>query len=153
MNRRLTLKDLGAEICNNLIEPIQCSCGCGNWGKIFIDDTEENNVFTVAGAFLEDLICDNAWIFIIEDWAVSGAYMTEDGIQYFTTAVSENEVVFDFEQQVEFAKAMIKEYKPYCIGVLQHTKDGLFRVVAEDIYDRWLVKGVKIKRKPRCYLN
>ena len=154
MNRKLTLKDLGAEHCNNLLYPVRCQCGCGNWGEIVIMDTEENNVFTLADALLEDIECEHAWIFIIEDCAVSGAYTFGDTIQYFTNVASEENVV-DFEKQVEFAKAMIEDIDPCCIGVIQHTRDGRFRIVMEDIYDRNVIKGVKLKRKkkPKTYLN
>lgn len=141
MNRKLTLKDFGAENCDNLLMPIQCPCGCGNYGEIVINDTEESNVFSLAGSLLEDIECCHAWIFVIEDWAISGAYTTEDDngeqiIQYFTTAVDENDHIIDFEHQVEFAKAMIEDIEPHCIGVLQQTENGTFRVVTDKIYDR-----------------
>lgn len=154
MNRKLTLKDLGAENCNNLLQPMRCPCGCGNWGEIVIGDTEDNNVFTLAETLLQNVECDYAWIFIIEDWAVSGAYTHEDGIQYFTNAVSSEEGIVDFEQQVEFARAMIEDIDPCCIGVLQHTKDNCFRVVMENVYDRRVIKSIKVKKKRRSpYLN
>lgn len=155
MNRKLTLKDLGAEHCVNLLQPIRCECGCGGYGNIIIKDEEDYNVFTVAGSLLADTDCCHAWIFVIEDWAISGAYTTEDDegeqiIQYFTTAVDENDHIIDFEHQVEFAKSMIEDIEPHCIGVLQHRGDGLFRIVMEDIYDR---KVVKAKRRKNPYLN
>lgn len=159
MNRKLTLKDLGAENCVNLLQPIRCECGCGGYGNIIIKDEEDYNVFTVAGSLLADTDCCHAWIFVIEDWAISGAYTTEDDdgeqiIQYFTTAVDENDHIIDFEHQVEFAKSIIEDIEPHMIGVLQHTKDNCFRVVTDEIYDRQIIKGVKIKkRKPKTYFN
>lgn len=160
MNRKLTLKDLGAENCINLLQPVRCECGCGGYANMIIKDEEDYNVFTVASSLLADTDCCHAWIFVIEDWAISGAYTTEndDGeqiIQLFTTAVDANDHLVDFEHQVEFAKALIKNIEPHCIGVLQHTGDGTFRVVMEDVYDRRVIKGVKAKRKKRKnpYLN
>ena len=159
MNRKLTLKDLGAENCINLLQPVRCECGCGGYGNIIIKDEEDYNVFTVAGSLLADTDCCHAWIFVIEDWAISGAYTTEDEegeqiIQYFTTAVDENDHIIDFEHQVEFARAMIEDIEPHCIGVLQHTGDGTFRVVMEDIYENKRVFKVKAKKKKRNpYLN
>lgn len=137
MNKKLTLKDLGADNCINLLQPIKCDCGCGGYAEMIIKDEEDYNVFTVAGSLLSETDCNNAWIFIMEYWAISGAYTSEDGIQYFTTAIPENEEpITDFDEQVEFVKSIIEDVKPHCIGVLQQTETGNFRVVADKIYDR-----------------
>ena len=94
MNKKLTLKDLGAENCINLLQPIKCECGCGGYANTVIGDDEDCNVFTVAGSLLEDTDCTHAWIFVMEGRSVSGACTVEDEngdkcIQYFSTAVSE----------------------------------------------------------------
>lgn len=137
MNRKLTLKDLGAEKCINLLKPIKCDCGCGGYANMIIKDEEDYNVFTVAGSLLAETDCNHAWIFIMESWAISGAYTTDEGIKYFSTAVPENEKpITDFNEQVEFVKSIIKDVQPHCIGVLQHTEDDCFRVVTNKIYDR-----------------
>lgn len=135
--KKLTLKDLGAQDCINLLNPIKCPCGCGGYAEIVIGDDESDNVFSVAGSLLEDVDCGNAWIFIMESWAVSGAYTTEDGIQYFSTAIPENEVpIADLDEQIELIKNIINDVRPHCIGVLQQTDDGTFRVVMDKVYDR-----------------
>ena len=137
MNRKLILKDLGAEKCINLLKPIKCECGCGGYANMIIKDEEDYNVFTVASSLLQDTDCNHAWIFIMESWAISGAYTSDDGIRYFSTATAENtEPITDFDKQVEFVKSIVKDVKPHCIGVLQHTEDGCFRVVTDRIYDR-----------------
>lgn len=136
MDRKLTLKDLGAENCINLLEPMMCPCGCGHYIEIVINDREDDNVFTLANALLEEIDCNHAWIFIMEGWAVSGAYTSDDGIQYFTTAITENEKPFtDFNERVELVKSIVEDVEPHCIGVLQHTKDNCFRIVTDKIYD------------------
>lgn len=135
--KKLTLKDLGADKCINLLQPVRCDCGCGGYAEMIIKDEEDYNVFTVAGSLLSETDCNNAWIFIMEYWEISGAYTTEDGIQYFTTAIPENEEpITDFDEQVEFVKSIIEDVKPHCIGVLQQTETGNFRVVADRVYDR-----------------
>lgn len=137
MYRKLTLKDLGAKKCINLLQPMKCECGCGGYANLIIKDEEDYNVFTVAGSLLEETDCNHAWIFVIESWAVSGACTTDDGIQYFSTANSENkEPIIDFDEQVELVKSIIKDVQPHCIGVLQITEDGSFRVVTDRVYDR-----------------
>jgi hypothetical protein len=137
MKRKLTLRDLGAEKCINLLNPMKCECGCGGYANLIIDDKKDYNVFTVATSLLEETDCNNAWIFIIEDWAISGAYTSDKGIKYFSTAIPENkEPITDFNEQVELVKSIIEEAQPHCIGVLQHTKNGGFRVVADRVYDR-----------------
>lgn len=151
MNRKLTLKDLGAENCINLLKPIKCECGCNGYANMIIKDEEDYNVFTVAGSLLEDTDCCHAWIFVIEDWAVSGAYTTEDEdgeqiIEYFTTAVGDNDHIIDFEYWAEFTKSMIEDIEPHCLGVLQHTGDGIFRVVDKDVYENRKVNKIKLKR-------
>lgn len=158
MNRKLTLKDLGAENCINLLQPIRCECGCGGYANMIIKDEKDYNVFTVAGSLLADTDCCHAWIFVIEDWAVSGAYTTEndDGeqiIQFFSTAVAENEPNIDFEHWVEFTKSMIEDIEPHCVGILQHTGDGTFRVVTDEIYENKRVFKVKAKKRRSPYLN
>lgn len=136
MKKRLTLKDLGAEKCINLLQPVRCMCGCGGYAEIVIEDTKDNNVFTIAEALLEETDCKNAWIFIIENWAISGAYTSEDGIKYFTTATPENnEPVFDLREKVKIVRDIIDDVEPHCIGVLQQTNSGGFRVVDKTVYD------------------
>lgn len=135
MNKKLTLRDLGAEKCINLLKPIKCECGCGGYANMIIKDEEDYNVFTVAGSLLSDTDCEHAWIFILENWIVSGACTTENGIQYFSTA-GKREPFVNLEEQVEFAKGLIEDIQPHCIGVLQQTENGTFRVVTDKIYDR-----------------
>ena len=60
MNKKLTLKDLGAENCINLLQPIKCECGCDEYANIVIKDEEDYNVFTVAGSLLEETDCKHA---------------------------------------------------------------------------------------------
>lgn len=137
MYRKLTLKDFGAEKCINLLQPMKCPCGCGHYSEIIIGDDESNNVFMLANALLEETDCNHAWIFVLENWAISGAYTTDDGIRYFSTAVPENEKpLTDFNERVEFVKSIIEDVKPHCIGVLQQTESGGFRIVTDKIYDR-----------------
>ncbi len=136
MYRKLTLKDLGAEKCVNLLKPMKCECGCGGYANLIIEDEEDYNVFTVTGSLLAETDCNHAWIFVIESWAISGAYTSDEGIQYFTTAIPENkEPIIDFDEQVEIVKDIIKDVKPHCVGVLQITEDGSFRVVTDRVYD------------------
>jgi hypothetical protein len=135
MNKKLTLKDLGAEKCINLLQPMKCECGCGSYANMIIKDEEDYNVFTVAGSLLSETDCEHAWIFILEDWIVSGAFTTEEGIQYFSTAETRKPFV-NLEEQVEFVKGLIEDIQPHCIGVLQQTENGTFRVVTDKIYDR-----------------
>lgn len=135
MDRKLTLRDLGAEKCINLLKPIKCECGCGGYANMIIKDEEDYNVFTVAGSLLSDTDCEHAWIFILENWIVSGACTTENGIQYFSTA-GKREPFVNLEEQVEFVKGLIEDIQPHCIGVLQQTENGTFRVVTDKIYDR-----------------
>lgn len=135
MNKKLTLRDLGAEKCINLLKPIKCECGCGGYANLIIKDEENYNVFTVAGSLLSDTDCEHAWIFILENWIVSGACTTENGIQYFSTA-GKREPFVNLEEQVEFVKGLIEDIQPHCIGVLQQTENGTFRVVTDRIYDR-----------------
>ena len=135
MNRKLTLRDLGAEKCINLLKPMKCECGCGGYANMIIKDEEDYNVFTVAGSLLSDTDCEHAWIFILENWIVSGACTTENGIQYFSTA-GKREPFVNLEEQVEFVKGLIEDIQPHCIGVLQQTDNGTFRVVTDKVYDR-----------------
>lgn len=137
MYKKLTLKDLGAKKCINLLQPMKCECGCGGYANLIIKDEEDYNVFTVAGSLLAETDCNNAWVFVIESWAVSGACTSDDGIKYFSTAIPENkEPIIDFDEQVKVVKSIIKDVQPHCIGVLQITEDGSFRVVTDKIYDR-----------------
>lgn len=135
MNKKLTLKDLGAENCINLLQPMKCECGCGGYANLIIKDEEDYNVFTVAGSLLSDTDCEHAWIFILEDWIVSGACTTENGIQYFSTA-GKREPFTSIGEQVEFVKGIVRDVQPHCIGVLQQTENGTFRVITDRIYDR-----------------
>lgn len=135
MNKKLTLRDLGAEKCINLLKPMKCECGCGGYANLIIKDEEDYNVFTVAGSLLSDTDCEHAWIFVLEDWIVSGACTTENGIQYFSTA-GKREPFVNLEEQVEFVKGLIEDIQPHCIGILQQTENGTFRVVTDRIYDR-----------------
>lgn len=135
MNKKLTLKDLGAEKCINLLKPMRCECGCGGYANMIIKDEENYNVFTVAGSLLAETECKNAWIFIIENWAISGAFITEEGIRYFSTAETRRPFT-SLEEQIEFAKGLVEDIQPHCIGVLQQTENGTFRVVTDRIYDR-----------------
>lgn len=135
MNRKLTLKDLGAENCINLLKPVRCDCGCGGYANMVIKDEEDYNVFTVAGSLLSETDCEHAWIFILEDWIVSGACTTDEGIRYFSTAGT-REPFTSLEEQIEFVRGLIEDIQPHMIGVLQHTKDNCFRVVTERVYDR-----------------
>lgn len=135
MNRKLTLKDFGAEKCINLLKPIKCECGCGGYANMIIKDEEDYNVFTVAGSLLQDTDCNHAWIFVIEDWAISGACTTDEGVRYFSTAGKRQPFV-NLEEQIKFVKELIREEQPHCIGILQHTEDNCFRVVTDRIYDR-----------------
>lgn len=135
MDRKLTLRDLGAEKCINLLKPMKCECGCGGCANMIIKDEEDYNVFTVAGSLLSDTDCEHAWIFILENWIVSGACTTENGIQYFSTA-GKREPFVNLEEQVEFVKGLIEDIQPHCIGVLQQTDNGTFRVVTDKVYDR-----------------
>ena len=158
MYKNLTLKDLGAENCINLLQPIKCNCGCGGYANMVIKDEKDYNIFTVAGSLLAETDCNHAWIFVIESWAVSGAYTTEDEngdkcIQYFTTANPENETPIEsFEEGVELVKSIIEDIQPHCVGILHITKDGTFRVVTDEIYDEPKIKKVKV-RKVNPYLN
>ena len=145
MDRKLTLKDLGAENCINLLKPMKCECGCGGYANLIIKDEEDYNVFTVAESLLSDTDCEHAWIFILEDWIVSGACTTENGIQYFSTA-GKREPFVNLEEQVEFVKGLIEDIQPHCIGVLQQTENDTFRVVTDKVYDRRVIKNVKDKK-------
>ena len=137
MYRKLTLKDLGANKCINLLKPMKCICGCGDYAKIIIENDEDCNVFTIARSLLQEADCNHAWIFVIESWAISGAYTSDEGIQYFSIATPENEEpIIDFDEQVKLVKSIIKDVRPRCIGVLQITADGTFRVVTDRVYDR-----------------
>ena len=152
MYKKLTLRDLGAESCINLLQPIRCECGCGGYANMIIKDEEDYNVFTVAGSLLEETDCTHAWIFIMEGWAVSGAYTAEDEngekcIQYFSTAIPENEEpITSFEEEVELVKSLIEEIEPHCIGILQMTEDGSFRIVDDEVYEDKRVVRAKIRR-------
>ena len=135
MYKKLTLRDLGAEKCINLLKPMKCGCGCGHYANMIIKDEEDYNVFTVAGSLLSETDCEHAWIFILEDWIVSGACTTENGVQYFSTA-GKREPFANLEEQVEFVKGIVRDVQPHCIGVLQQTENGTFRVVTNRVYDR-----------------
>ena len=147
MNRKLTLRDLGAENCINLLQPIKCECGCGGYANMIIKNEEDYNVFTVAGSLLEETDCEHAWIFVMEGWAVSGAYTSEDGIKYFSTATPENETpIASFEEEVALVKSLIEDIEPHCVGVLQRTENDTFRVVSDEIYDKPKTKKVKVRK-------
>lgn len=136
MYKKLTLKDLGAEKCINLLQPVRCGCGCGGYANMIIKDEEDYNVFTVASSLLSETDCEHAWIFVIKDWIVSGAFTTEEGIRYFSTAGTRKSFV-NLEEQIEFVKGLIEDVQPHCIGVQQQTGNGSFRIVANRVYDRW----------------
>jgi hypothetical protein len=113
---------------------------------MIIKDEEDYNVFTVAGSLLSETDCEHAWIFILEDWIVSGAFTTEEGIRYFSTAGT-REPFTSLEEQIGFIKELIREEQPHCIGVLQHTEGDCFRIVTDRIYEnRGAVNGKKNKR-------
>ena len=135
MNKKLILRDLGAEKCINLLKPMKCECGCGGYANMIIKDEEDYNVFTVAGSLLSETDCEHAWIFILEDWVVSGAFTTEEGVRYFSTAETRKPFV-NLKEQIEFVKGLIEDIQPHCIGVLQQTENGTFRVVTDKVYDR-----------------
>lgn len=153
MNRKLTLKDLGAENCINLLQPVRCECGCGGYGQIILET--EQDVVDLAGTFLGDEDCEHAYIFALTNGGICGAFTDEEGVHAFSMAsLNGDDLKMDFDEQIEFVKYMIREIEPHCIGVMQHTEDNRYRIVMEDVYDRKVIKGVKAKRKRRNpYLN
>lgn len=131
--KKLTLKDLNAGNCINLLKPVKCYCGCGGYGNLVLEDED---IFGICRDILENEECEHAFMFIIEDWCVSGARTSEDGIEYFTTAVEENEPFYCMGEAVQFVKEMIKDVQPHCVGILQYVgEDNCYRVVTDEIYD------------------
>ena len=39
--KKLTLKDLGASKCINLLQPMKCECGCGEYANFIIKDEKD----------------------------------------------------------------------------------------------------------------
>ena len=133
--KKLTLADLGAENCINLLKPVKCDCGCGGYGNSIIEDENgEYNPFAFANMILENEECQHAFVFVISDWDVSGAFTSEDGIKFFTTA--ENGAFDNADDTVACVREMIKEFEPHCVGILQYTgSDNAYRVVTDVVYD------------------
>lgn len=135
MKKRLTLKDLGAEKCINLLQPIRCECGCGNYGELVLETTQD--VVDFAGTLLEDVDCEHAYIFALTRHGVAGAFTDESGVHAFIMADEHgDEIQMDFDEQIEVIKHIIQESEPHCVGCIQHTKNNRYRIVMETIYDR-----------------
>lgn len=136
MNKKLTLKDLGAQNCINLLQPMKCECGCGGYGQIILKTRQD--VVNLAGIFLEDEDCEHAYIFALTNDGVCGAFTDEDGVHAFSMVSSQDscDLKMDFDEQVELIRDMVKEVKPHCIGVMQHTENNRYRIVMETIYDK-----------------
>lgn len=134
MNKKLTLKDLGADKCINLLQPIKCNCGCGGYGQAILETKQD--VVDLAGTLLGDEECEHAYIFMITNDDVRGAFTDENGVHAFVMVNPDGEeIAMCFKKQVELVKDMIKEIKPHCIGVFQHTENNRYRVVMETVYD------------------
>ena len=145
MNRKLTLKDLGAENCINLLQPIKCECGCGGYGQIILEIKQD--VIDLAGTFLEDEECEHAYIFALTESGVCGAFTDEEGVHAFSMVSSNGEEFkMEFDEQVELVRDMIREIEPHCIGVMQHAEDNRYRIVMENVYDKHTSKKVKVRR-------
>lgn len=133
--KKLTLEDLGAEDCINLLKPVKCPCGCGGYANLIIVDEEgEFNPFAFATMVLENEECKHAFVFVISDWDVSGAFTCEDGIKYFTTV---GNGAFEYaDDTIACVRNMIEEFEPHCVGILQYTgSDNAYRVVDDVVYD------------------
>lgn len=133
--KKLTLEDLGAEDCINLLKPVKCPCGCGGYANpIIVDEEGEFNPFAFATMVLENEECRHAFVFVISDWDVSGAFTCEDDIKYFTTV---GNGVFEYaDDAVACVRNMIEEFEPHCVGILQYTgSDNAYRVVDDVVYD------------------
>ena len=135
MNKKLTLKDLGAENCINLLQPMKCECGCGGYGQIVLETRQD--VVDLAGTFLEDEECEHAYIFALTNDGVCGAFTDEDGVHAFSMVSSNgDDFKMNFNEQVELVNDMVREIEPHCIGVMQHTENNRYRIVMETVYDR-----------------
>lgn len=135
MNKKLTLKDLNAENCHNLLQPIKCECGCGHYSELVLKTNQD--IIDLAGSLLKDEDCEHAYIFALTEDNVCGAFTDENGIRAFTTVDSNgDECVMDFDEQIDLIKNMIASIEPHCIGVLQHTANDCYRIVMETIYDK-----------------
>ena len=128
MSRKLTLKDLGVEQGINLLRAPKYLYKCKyNIESILKCD---DNVMNIASDLLRGISYKNAWIFIISDYDISGAYTSGDGVRYFSTAVPKDEKINDLlSEKIKIIKSMIDEVKPSYIGVLQHIEKDYYRVV------------------------
>ena len=135
MSKKLTLKDLGAEKCINMLQPIKCECGCGCYGLLILETKQD--VVDFAGTMLEEKDCEHAYIFAITNNDIRGAFTDEEGVHAFSMVSKDgSDLTMSFEEQVELVKDMVEVIKPHCIGVIQHTEDNHYRIVMENIYDK-----------------
>lgn len=128
--KKLTLKDLGAESCINLLKPIKCDCGCGHYAYPILERHED--FCQMAGSLLEDVDCNAACIIILTKHQVYFSFKNENGINLFS---SSSEYKMDLDEQIEFAQEVIEEFAPHCIGIMQHKGENCYRTVMETIYD------------------
>ena len=129
--KRLTLKDLHAKDCINLLEPMKCDCGCG--GYLYPVFKGQDDCIEAAGSLLDDIDCNHAMTFIMTDSNVIFAYKCEDGISVYSSDWSDE---FDLNDQIDFVAGIIEKIQPHCIGVLQSIGDGTYRIVTDEVYDR-----------------
>lgn len=133
MNKKLILKDLGAENCVNMLQPIKC---CDDGYALAILETKQD-IVNMAGSLLEEQDCKHACVFVIRDNGITCAYTDEEGVSVFSIEPQNNEnPIMDLDKQVEIVKDIIEEVEPHCIGVMQHTENNLYRTVMETIYDK-----------------
>lgn len=128
--RKLTLKDLHAEDCNNILKPVKCPCGCG--GYIYPVFEGHQDYIDAMASLLDEVECNNAIMIIMTDISVYFAHKGEEKINVFSLP---KEYEMNLDKQIDFVIEIIESFNPHCIGILQYRINDTYRIVMDEIYD------------------
>lgn len=126
--KKLTLNNLGAGHCINLLKPIKCTCGCGGYTYPVLEGHKD--FIDIMGALLSDVECNAVSIIIMTRDKVYFSFKNERGINLFATDEG-----MPLWEQIETVKEIIDEFDPHCVGIFQHRGDDCYRPVVDYIYD------------------
>lgn len=125
--RRVNFDDCGLDIEHNILQAPLCSCGCGNYANLVIEDEEDLRDFI--GEMLAMQECNHCAIFVLHNDGKTVTLGESDG-EYinFVTLKDKAEDTWN----ADIVKEVQDELEFHCYGLLEQLDDGdLYRIVME----------------------
>ena len=123
--RELNFADCGLDIDYNILDAPLCSCGCGGYMNLVLEDNQEVADFMYS--MLDECDCNYCAIFaLMRDNTLIFGSKFDDGMKVIHIQDKNNELNIDVVRELQ------DEFGFHCYGLLEQLEDGTsFRIVME----------------------